>query len=35
MSERARQITYIAAITVSMFGWLAFLYGLAAHLIEG
>lgn len=33
--ERARQITYIAAITISTFGWLTLLYELADYLIEG
>jgi hypothetical protein len=35
MSERARQITHIAALTISTFGWLIFLYELAGYLIEG
>jgi hypothetical protein len=35
MSDKARQITYIAAITVSTLGWLIFLYELADYLLEG
>jgi len=35
LSDKARQITYIAAITVSTLGWLIFLYELADYLLEG